>query len=252
MHMIEILRKIYHRFVPRPVRLWLRRQLFGPPLDTAQAAYKEVARFGADSPNPWIRKSATIGGWLFAGEHEFLWELACRQTHGDVIEIGTWMGKSACILAGACKDHAPGTQVVCVDTFCMTGTPEQEAYHKRLVAAGGTFYQFLNNAQTHNFIDAVVPVAALSSRALAVVRGPFRMAFVDGAHDRENCSRDVELCLPLLTQGGVIAVHDTTGGHWPGVEQYVQEVMMLNPNLRCLGTRGSITAFEKVAPIDAS
>src|SRR5437868_4102301 len=130
-----------------------------------KAFYDAVSRTGADAANPWIRKSAEIGGWLFAGEPEFLWELATRSASGDILEIGTWMGKSACILAGACQTQAPGTRVVCVDTFHMDGTPDQEAYHHKLVEGTGTFYQFVANASRLGFGETVVPIAAFSTLA---------------------------------------------------------------------------------------
>ena len=81
-------------------------------VDAEKAAYEDVAALGHDSPNIWIQRSASIGGWLFPGEHEFLWDLATRSSEGSILEIGTWMGKSACILAGACAETAPHTRVL--------------------------------------------------------------------------------------------------------------------------------------------
>jgi predicted O-methyltransferase YrrM len=247
--MTRLVRQFARRVIPLPVRTWVRARLFGGAAYQAavREQYEAAARTGADNPNPWIRKSADIGGWLFVGEHEFLWELATREHSGDILEIGTWMGKSACIFAGACKEHAPGTRVICVDTFCMTGTADQEAYHRRLVTTPGTFYDFLANARRFGFDDVVVPIATYSDRALAIIRGALRMAFVDGAHDKENCERDVELCLSALAPGGILAIHDATGGGWPGVEQYVNEVLHHSAHVRHVGTRGTIVAFEKVA-----
>jgi hypothetical protein len=245
---MEFAKRIARSVLPLNARIWLRKHVVGGLYDD-YAAFEAESRIGADSPNAWIRKSAQIGGWMFAGEHEFLWELSTRrEAAGDVIEIGTWMGKSACILAGACAETASGTRVVCVDTFRMTGTQSQETYHRRIMKEQpGTFYQFLANADRFGFMDLVVPIAAFSTRALPLLRGPFRMAFVDGAHDRENCQRDCELCFELLARGGVLAVHDATGGLWPGVEEYVNGVLHRCPALRHLGTRGTVVAFEKLA-----
>lgn len=243
--MTTAIRSLVRRTTPLAARNWIRR-LYGPAVDRARTEYEAGARLGADSPNLWIRRSAEIGGWLFPGEHEFLWQLATRPSAHDILEIGTWLGKSACIFAGACKEHAPGTSVVCVDTFCMTGTPDQEAYHRRLLSATGTFYGFLANARRFGFDDVIVPVATYSARALPRLNGPFRLAFIDGAHDRENCGRDCAAALPLVARGGVLAVHDSRGGAWPEVEAYVREVLAAAPDLRRIGAQGSITAFEKV------
>ena len=71
------------------------------------------------------------------------------------------------------------------------------------------------------------------------------MAFIDGNHDYEAVSRDCRIVLPLLQNGGILALHDTTGGSWAGIEQCVAELMS-NTDLRHLETRNTITAFEKV------
>jgi hypothetical protein len=136
-----------------------------------------------------------------------------------------------------------------VDTFQMDGTPDQEAYHHKLVEGVGTFYQFVANATRLGFEGTVVPIAAFSTFAVPILRGPFRMAFVDGAHDRAGCSRDVALCFPLLSPGGVLALHDTAGGSWPEVEAFVREELDTCPLLRRLGQRGTITAFERLASV---
>ncbi len=242
--MKQFLKRIARCVLPLRVRCWWLGRPYGE-----RAHYEVASMLGGESPNPWIRKSAEIKGWLFPGDHEFLWELATRRLTGDILEIGTWMGKSACILAGACAETAPATKVVCVDTFLMTGTPDQEKYHRRLAPmASGTFYDFLENANRLGFIDYVVPIAATSTRALPLLHGPFRMAFVDGGHDRENCQRDVELCLRLLAPGGVLAIHDVGGGVWIELEEYVCEVLMRSSSLKHIATRGVIAAFEVLGP----
>ena len=103
-------------------------------------SYVRASRIGQSSANVWIRKSAEIEGWLFEGEPEFLWSLASHSSAGYVLEVGTWMGKATCILTRACIENASHSKVICIDPFTMQGPPEQEAYHKKLVRASGTFY----------------------------------------------------------------------------------------------------------------
>ncbi len=216
-------------------------------LKKARNQYVAVSSIGADSDNGWIRKSASIGGWLFEGEHEFLWGLAGRSKTGDIVEIGSWMGKSSCILAGACIETAPGTRLICVDPFDMSGTDEQADYHRSLVADGGTFYQFMRNAREQGFIDHVVPIAARSDQAGALIPDGLRMAFVDGTHDYEGVRADVELLLPKLAIGGVLALHDARNPVWKQIGRYVDDELAGDPRLSVIGTVNTIVAFEKVA-----
>ncbi len=208
--------------------------------------YAEVSAFGKDSPNVWIRRSSEIGGWLFEGEHEALWELATRDVAGNVLEIGSWMGKSACILAGACVDHHPETVVLCVDTFTMSGTEQQTKHHAKLVGrAQGTFYDFISSAKRLGFYDHVIPLGQYSQRALKVVKGPLRLAFIDGAHDYANVESEVALVLPLIAPGGSLALHDVYSGSYPELLAFVDEKMLTNPALEFIGPAGSIAIFRK-------
>lgn len=210
-------------------------------------AYRFVSQLGSDSDNEWIRKSASIGGWLFQGEHEFLWELATRSKKGDVLEIGTWMGKSACILAGACLTHAPGTRVICVDPHDMTGPDDQTGYHRRLVGNhDGTFYRFIANAKRLGFRGWVVPIATLAEDAAPLIPKGLRMAFVDGAHDYEGVKKDVTMVIPKLVAGGILALHDARNWRWPDIGRYVDEELARDPRLEEIGTVETIVAFRKV------
>lgn len=216
-------------------------------LRKARDQYIAVSSIGADSDNEWIRKSASIGGWLFEGEHEFLWDLACRSSEGDIAEIGSWMGKSTCILAGACAEAAPGTKVLCVDPFDMSGTDEQEEYHRSLVDEEGTFYLFTRNARELGFANFVIPIAARSGVAIPLLPRDLRMAFVDGTHDYEGVRADVELLLPKLASGGVLALHDALNPVWKEIGRFVDEELTSDPRVSYLETVNTIVAFEKVA-----
>ena len=207
--------------------------------------YRRITSLGADSPNPWIRKSSQIGGWLFEGEHEFLWELAASRSDGHVLEIGTWMGKSACIFSGACQEHAPETRVFCVDPFTMLGSPLQMSYHRRLMGRGktGTFYEFQANARMLGFDQWVVPITTTSELALPPLPAFFRLAFIDGGHGYEEARRDVELVLAKLLTGGTVALHDEN--RYEGVAQLVRELRE-DRRVRFIRQVNSIAAFEKL------
>ena len=247
MRSIALLRRGLRPLLPSGVRAWLRRWVLGEVGESREALnYEEGSRLGHDSDNEWIRKSSTIGGWIFEGEHEVLWDLATREGRGDILEIGSWMGKSTCILAGACKERLPQTRVYCVDPFDLSGAPAQEAYHRRLVAdASGTFYQFLENARRHDFESHVVPIGARSEQALPGLGLRLRMIFVDGAHDFDSVDRDVRLSLPMLEEGGVLVLHDCDDPHWPDVERYVQEHLSQHPGLSLHRRFRSLAVFVK-------
>jgi predicted O-methyltransferase YrrM len=208
--------------------------------------YRRISNAGATSPNPWIRKASSIGGWLFEGEPELLYELSKTAEDGNFIEIGCWMGKSTCILAGGMTDSGKTGKIICVDPFTLAGTPEQVAYHRRLLGgAAGTFYEFLGNARTHGFYDRVIPVATFSGTALPSLNVSATLAFIDGAHDYENAKRDLELVYPSLQPGSRIAFHDVGNPDFPGLITLMDELKRRS-DVERTDHVGSITVFKKL------
>lgn len=244
------------RFIPSVVkslpfyvkaRDWYYKRRFNrlaPQLNELQM-YQRISRIGSDSPNPWIAKSAQIDGWLFEGEHELLWEMASYSIDGDILEIGTWQGKSTCILAGACIASGSTARVFCVDTFLMSGTPEQEAYHKRLVKGPGTFYQFLENARRFDFEDRVVVLATPSSRILPYLNIALKLALLDGTHDYDAVCQDITLTKPLIVPGGSILLHDSSRD-WPDVPRAIADSLAPDPRFRPVKKVNSLECWERV------
>ena len=217
-----------------------------PEREPEHAAYKHKSRIGEQSTNLWIRRSAEIDGWIFEGEHEYLWKLATGSAEGDILEIGTWMGKSTCILAGACIERAPNTKVLCIDPFDLSGAGGQAEYHKRLLPGKtDTLQVFLSNARKLGFRDWVMPIVARSEVALPLLTMQARLVFIDGNHDLRSIQRDVQLSLPLIAEGGVLAIHDVSPS-WPDVERYAK-TLSGNRILREMEIVNSLAAFEKVA-----
>jgi cephalosporin hydroxylase len=48
--------------------------------------------------------------------------------------------------------------------------------------------------------------------------------FIDGDHTYEGVKRDFELFSPLVSAGGLIALHDVNESNWPGVIEFWNEV----------------------------
>jgi hypothetical protein len=234
-------RELVRTTIPPSVRRFLRRKQ-NPQYPVED--YRRISAIGRESDNIWIKRSSEIGGWLFEGEHEFLWDLAKLSKEGHIVEVGTWMGKSACILAGACLENAPNTKVICVDPFDMSGTDWQVKFHKHLVPhANTTLDIFLANARRFKFIDCVVPIIGYSETVLPIISSNIRMAFLDGAHDYEHLDFEVRELTPKMLAGGVIAIHDTSGD-WPEVTRFVRNIVQDSSSLELIGCVGTITAIR--------
>lgn len=60
--------------------------------------------------------------------------------------------------------------------------------------------------------------------------GPVDLVFVDGGHQYHEAKGDIEIWLPHIKSGGIMAVHDFEKGiknkHWPGVDRAVRELLL--------------------------
>ena len=92
--------------------------------------YQEVSSIGGDSDNPWIRRSSQVPGWLFPGEHEFIYEQCVASPPGHFIEIGVLFGKSASIIAGGIVDRKASEKLFAIDPFSLAGNKHDEYVHR--------------------------------------------------------------------------------------------------------------------------
>jgi cephalosporin hydroxylase len=218
---------------------------YNPNFQEKERYEKYFKNIGINSPNAWIQKSSQIYGWLFPGEHELLWELGHSSPSGNILEIGSWMGKSACILAGTCIERLDNSKVICIDPFDMQGTDWQRDFHK-LITSGKltTFDTFIHNAKSLGFYETVIPVAHSSQSVLPYLTLPLRLAFLDGWHDYKHVSLEFNYVSKMVVAGGFIAFHDATED-FPGVKKFVDE-LKCNSSWEMYKSIGSIVAFRKI------
>lgn len=176
-----------------------------------------VAEFGG-----LVRRLAGIQGWLAEEEGYLLYRLARDgEGSGEIVEIGSWMGRSTAWLAAGSK-AAGRERVHAVDTFA--GSPEHQDLEV-MKSEGTTYHRFAENLERLDLFDHVEPVIATSSEAARRWDGrPVRLLFIDGDHSYESVRLDFDLWSKHLGAGGVIAFDDVID-KWPGVQRCVAEVV---------------------------
>lgn len=135
-----------------------------------------------------------------------------------VIEVGSWVGRSAIVMADA------GAEVTCVDPW-----REYNSYSDVLSAAYAQFgadkvYRtFLSNIGTRKD-RSIHPLRKTSLEAAASMSEQVDLVFIDANHEYEFVKQDIEAWLPHVRPGGIIAGHDYGMSLFPGVKQAVNEV----------------------------
>ena len=136
--------------------------------------------------------------WLFHAA----WITKLQGVKGELLEIGSFEGLSACALAQA-------GHLTCVDNWdYVLGT----------VDSRHSFDAFTENMRMMRLDKKVKPILGDSRQKLpelAATGVKFRLIFVDGAHDFETAASDIKWSWEMLSPGGLLVIDDYCG--WPDV-----------------------------------
>ncbi|GAA0421788.1 hypothetical protein Aca07nite_09970 [Actinoplanes capillaceus] len=160
-----------------------------------------------------LKAAADADGFMPADEGEALAEAALAVTvDGPLLEVGSYMGKSALYLAAAARPR--GTTVVTVDHH--RGSEEHQVgweYHDPTLvdpAVGliDTLPGFRRTIAAAGAEDVVTAVVARAEDFARIWSTPLALLFLDGSHTDESAQRDLTSWAPHLAVGGVLAIHD--------------------------------------------
>jgi hypothetical protein len=203
-----------------------------------------------------------VPGWSPLDQLFALFTLAYSTSHlpGDIVELGSWCGRSAVALGLAAKLSGKG-RVHCVDLFpsrddwfrnadgsysfkvriedrTLTSYDEQTVWAEPFDRDIAPVYQ-----RWENLIDAFADTVIKSdlTREISTFRGDLemflasvrpgfrcRMGFLDGHHSYEAVSRDIASISSCLVPGGWICFDDAFTSY-DGVNQAINKGILRNP-----------------------
>ena len=171
-----------------------------------------------------LHKVAATPGMITLRRAMYLYWLSyAGSVAGDVIEIGSWQGRSTIALAQGCADSENGV-VHAIDTF--RGNPGNESMY--VVGAedrSDLEPNFHRNIAAAGVADRVVTHAMSSTEAVdevaAAVNG-VRMMYIDGEHSYDAVKEELDLYAPLLSPGGLLTFDDYST-RYPGVADAIHE-----------------------------
>ncbi len=182
-------------------------------------------------------------------ERGYLFQLACDlPADAQVVEVGSWMGASTCVIAGGLRgDRA---KIFAVDNFQGLSTCGEDAAwygrHFRSLGANSTLDIFRANFAALGFTARTEPVVSDSlaaAKALAAKVGAIDFIFIDGDHSYEACQADIRAWAPFVKRGGMMAFHDF-GSRADGVTRAIFEETKAGRFAEIIGVAGTIIAFR--------
>ena len=144
-----------------------------------------------------LKKADTIFTHLTTSEKRKLFELASKIKNGYGVEIGSFVGASACFLAAGMNHQ---TKLICIDTWENDAMSEGKRDTKK---------EFDENTKLYK--EKIVKVQGYSTNVVEEVFSitqTIDLLFIDGDHSYEGCKADWDLYSPYLKSGSCVIFHD--------------------------------------------
>jgi predicted O-methyltransferase YrrM len=128
-----------------------------------------------------------------------------------IVEVGSYLGASACFLATGAR--LKRGKVYAVDTWTNIAMSDEPR---------DTYDEFISN--TKPLENWIVPLRGLSTELASRFHEEIDLLFIDGDHSYKAVHADLEAWLPKLKDGGIVAFHDYNWAE--GVRRAVQELVV--------------------------
>jgi hypothetical protein len=179
-----------------------------------------------------------VEGWMSDGQARKLWDCArAVPPGGRVVEIGSFRGRSAIVLALA------GPSVVAIDPHAGNDRGPQEI-HGSLDQGEADNQAFMANLRRAGVADAVRHVRRPSQEALDAVEGPIDLLYVDGAHRFGPARDDILRWGARVRPGGRMLVHDSFSSI--GVTLALLRLLLLGGGFVYVGRERSLAEYRRV------
>jgi hypothetical protein len=184
---------------------------------------------------------AGVEGWLSEGQARRLWDAAAAVPPGGrIVEIGSFRGRSAIVLALASGGAA---EVVAIDPHAGNDRGPQEI-HGSVDEGEADNAAFRANLARAGVLEAVRHVRLPSQDALGSVDGPLDLLYVDGAHRLGPATQDIARWGERVRPGGRMLVHDSFSSI--GVTLALLRLLALGGSFVYAGRERSLAEYRRV------
>ncbi len=169
-----------------------------------------------------IEENAEAHGWMsdeYPKRIRQILEEAPKDQQLLIVEVGTWMGKSAIAAADIIRELGRSDVIICIDTWL--GSPEHFHALPRSNGFPYVLYKaFLQNVVNHDHQSRIIPIPLPSSQAAVVLKEinikKADIIYIDAAHEFLPVINDINDYWHILKPGGIM-LGDDYRKEWQGV-----------------------------------
>jgi len=162
-------------------------------------------------------------GFLSEKEIKFLALLAaCPTAKGEILEIGSFKGKSTVILVKSASLTGK-TNVVAVDPLTSPAITDPDL--KGEESCLKNFQANLRNAGVEKYVEFH---CKYSHELAEVWNRDIRLLWIDGDHTYSGTKLDFDAFSPFLSDGAIIAIHDVLHNFEGSIRVFMEDVLLSN------------------------
>ena len=177
-----------------------------------------------DPSIPYTAQVETVEGWFYAVDVDLFSNLLAHQRTGDIkgdmLEIGTYQGKSAILMGYGLRNDE---ELVVCDLFSAVMDHADIPLNRRQQYSGLEEDEFLANWDRFHIRRPRLEVC--ESSELDLGDQVFRFIHIDGCHSYQCVAKDISLAVTHTAKRGVIAMDDYRAVEAPGVAAAVWQAV---------------------------
>jgi SAM-dependent methyltransferase len=207
------------------------------PTDTVPAAGNPSEQRSFDDVFGAIEQ---VQGWMTRAQAQRLWAAAGRlDSSGRIVEIGSYHGRSAIILASAA---VRGVQVFAIDPHGGNDRGPQQLEGE--FEDGQRDHEiFLRNLDEAGVAGRVRHVRKPSQNATDDIPGRLEVVYIDGAHRFQPARADIVRWGEKVAPGGTLLIHDSFSSI--GVTLALLVTLVFGAEFSYVGRSGSMVEYRK-------
>jgi hypothetical protein len=183
-----------------------------------------------------------IPGWLAPQEAAYLYNVGF-QSEGNILELGTYFGKSTYLMARGIRDAGKSHQIITVDIHHRGIDPNTS---KPLILAEDSPLGVCRSLKEHGLEDVVIQMIGWTHACVPLLNfAPIKTVFIDAGHDYESCSKDfLAVRRQLPPQQRLLLMFHDHSCHFPGVKRTIEELVRTDERCRYLDQIVSLFVCE--------